>query len=74
MRHHLLSHPQDKQSLEVIDQYMFGKSILVAPVVTEGTNERELYLPEEEKGWIDVASHMIYDESDGRHRIKASGS
>ena len=37
--------PQDPRSWEIEDQYMFGPSLLVAPVLCEGARERELYLP-----------------------------
>ena len=63
MRALMMDFPKDKQALDINDQYMFGKSILVCPVTTpmysKDTNEdfgpvksRELYLP---KGadWFD---------------------
>jgi alpha-D-xyloside xylohydrolase len=63
MRALMMDFPKDKQTLDINDQYMFGKSILVCPVTkamySKDTKEdfttiksRELYLP---KGadWID---------------------
>ena len=63
MRALMMDFPKDKQALDINDQYMFGKSILVCPVTTamysKDTNEdfgpaksKELYLP---KGadWFD---------------------
>jgi len=63
MRALVMDFPQDKQALDLNDEYMFGKSILVCPVTnsmySKNTEEdfssiktRELYLP---KGadWID---------------------
>jgi alpha-D-xyloside xylohydrolase len=63
MRALMMDFPKDKQALDINDEYMFGKSILVCPVTTpmysKDTNEdfgpiksRELYLP---KGsdWFD---------------------
>jgi alpha-D-xyloside xylohydrolase len=63
MRALMMDFPKDKQALDINDQYMFGKSILVCPVTTpmysKDTNEdfgpvktQELYLP---KGadWFD---------------------
>jgi alpha-D-xyloside xylohydrolase len=63
MRALMMDFPKDKQALDINDQYMFGKSILVCPVTnvmySKDTKEdfttiksRELYLP---KGadWID---------------------
>ncbi len=63
MRALMMDFPKDKQALDINDQYMFGKSILVCPVTvpmySKDTNEdfgpvktKELYLP---KGadWFD---------------------
>ncbi len=63
MRALMMDFPKDKQALDINDQYLFGKSILVCPVTTsmysKDTNEdfstigsKELYLP---KGsdWFD---------------------
>jgi alpha-D-xyloside xylohydrolase len=37
--------PADIQSWEIEDQYMFGPEVLVAPVLTEGSRNRKVYLP-----------------------------
>jgi alpha-D-xyloside xylohydrolase len=37
--------PEDPRAWEVEDQYMFGKDILVAPVMDQGKRERTVYLP-----------------------------
>jgi alpha-D-xyloside xylohydrolase len=37
--------PEDPETWEMGDQYMFGPNYLVAPVVYEGARERKLYLP-----------------------------
>lgn len=50
MRPLVMDWPSDKYSIEIDDQYMFGKSIMVAPV-TEDATGREVYLPEGE--WVD---------------------
>jgi len=50
MRPLMMDWPSDPVAREVKDEYMFGQSILVAPVVTN-TVSRSLYLPEGE--WID---------------------
>lgn len=36
---------QDSRSLEIADQYMFGRALLVSPVVQPGARAREVYLP-----------------------------
>lgn len=41
-----LMYPGDPQTYNLDDQYFFGDSLLVAPVVTEGAIKREVYLPE----------------------------
>lgn len=43
--------PEDKKVIDIGDEYMFGKSILVAPVTSE-VRRRSLYLPEGGQ-WVD---------------------
>ncbi|CAN5530389.1 hypothetical protein BH09CHL1_BH09CHL1_08630 [soil metagenome] len=45
MRPLFLDHPDDPIAWTIQDQYRFGRSLLVAPVVEEGALERTLYLP-----------------------------
>ena len=42
----------DARCTDVIDQYMFGRAFLVAPVVTDGAAGRNVYLPEGQQ-WYD---------------------
>ncbi len=37
--------PEDKLSWEVEDEYIFGDSLLVAPILYAGVNKRKVYLP-----------------------------
>ncbi len=46
MRHLFLLYPQDPNVLGLSDEYMYGDSLLVAPVVTRGQTSRSVYLPE----------------------------
>jgi alpha-glucosidase (family GH31 glycosyl hydrolase) len=46
MRHLFLDHPRDPQTWTIADEYMFGPSLLVAPVVTRGATSRTVYLPD----------------------------
>ncbi len=52
--------PEDKDSWEIEDAYMFGPDLLVAPVMEEGVTERTVYLP---KGatWKDAYTKKIYE-------------
>lgn len=45
MRALWLDNPQDAKALEVSDQYMFGDSLLVSPIVEKGATRRSTYLP-----------------------------
>lgn len=44
--------PEDRNCLELEDQYMFGDDILVAPLFEDNQTERAVYLPEGR--WIDL--------------------
>jgi alpha-D-xyloside xylohydrolase len=66
MRPLFLSFPADPVSWEVEDQFMFGDDILVAPVVTEGAREREVYLPP--GSWRDA---WTGEQVEGGRRITA---
>lgn len=51
--------PEDKKVLDLGDEYLFGKSILVAPVTSE-TRSRSLYLPAGTQ-WIDFWTGEVQD-------------
>jgi alpha-glucosidase (family GH31 glycosyl hydrolase) len=59
----VLTHPADATATARDDQYMFGPSILVAPVYTEGATDRELYLPEGQ--WVEWFRSVTYGEERG---------
>src|SRR5262249_52442461 len=51
MRALWLMYPEDTTAVKVADEYLWGPSMLVAPVVEKGATSRKLYLP---KGkWVD---------------------
>ncbi len=45
MRPLFFDFPDDPDAQNVEDQFMFGPDLLVAPVLTEGQRQREVYLP-----------------------------
>jgi len=69
MQHHVLTHPGDAEATGRDDQYMFGPSILVAPVYVEGATERELYLPEGD--WVEWWRSVTYGEEGGTFSLEA---
>ena len=48
-----IAYPSDKNTHSLKDQFMFGKDILVAPVVSEGATSRNVYLPKGDS-WTDL--------------------
>src|SRR5262245_46187693 len=51
MRALWLHYPDDSAAVKLGDEYLWGRDMLVAPVVTKGATERRLYLPDGE--WYD---------------------
>ncbi len=47
----VLDYQDDPTVYHIEDQFLFGRDILVAPVVTEGARSRDIYLPRGE--WVD---------------------
>jgi len=64
-----LSFPDDPTAWTTADAYLFGPSLLVAPVFEQGATERKVYLPA--GGWYDfwTAKHM-----DGGDTVKVQAS
>jgi len=48
MRHFYLDRPHDPNVWSITDEYMFGDSLLAAPIVKRGATSRSVYLPEAE--------------------------
>ena len=51
MRAMMLEFPEEEQAVTADDQFMFGKQMLVAPVVKKGAVSRRVWLPDGE--WVD---------------------
>ena len=52
--------PADEQAWDVADQFLFGPSLLVAPVLEAGARRRDVYLPAGAK-WTALASGEVFD-------------
>jgi alpha-D-xyloside xylohydrolase len=52
-------YPEDEACYTLGDQYMFGRDILFAPIVTQGQTDRKVYLPA--GTWIDVNDGQEYE-------------
>ena len=52
------SDPRDETALRIEDQFMLGDEILVAPVLEEGRQSRDIYLPSGQ--WRDPSNDQIY--------------
>lgn len=53
MRPFVFDFPHDKKAMEEKYEYMFGPSLLVAPVLQPGATSASVYLPQCEAGWVD---------------------
>ena len=51
--------PEDKTAWNIDDEFMFGPSVLVAPILYENARERSVYLPE--GSWTDTNTGKVYE-------------
>ena len=68
MRPLFFDFPEDKKAWEVEDAYMFGRSLLVAPVTDAGVVSRKVYLPEGSK-WTECSTGKVWE---GGQEIEAN--
>lgn len=68
MRPLFFDFPEDQKAWETEDAYMFGKDLLVAPVMEAGISERAVYLPADTR-WKESATGRIYE---GGETVSAS--
>ena len=62
-RHLILFAPKDTNVYNINDEFMLGDALLVAPILTENTTSREVYLPEGK--WIDLISGEAHEVGEG---------
>ncbi len=67
MRPLVMDFREDPDAIIKPYQYMFGKSILVAPVIEAGIDKMEVYLPDA-PGWFDFWTGEVYD---GKQKLLA---
>ena len=51
--------PEDSAAWDIDDEFMFGPSVLVAPILYEDVRERSVYLPE--GSWTDTNTGKVYE-------------
>lgn len=56
----VMDFPQDTLALSLKYQYMFGRSMLVSPIVEEGVTTWKTYLPSTPGGWYDFYADQHY--------------
>lgn len=61
MRPLIMDFADDKIALEQKHQFMFGPSLLIAPVTESKVNTWSVYLPENKNGWINFWNGKVYD-------------
>jgi alpha-glucosidase len=60
LRPTFLDHEHDVQTSVECDEFLLGRDLLVASVVEPGQRERRLWLPDNQTGWYDYATHQWY--------------
>lgn len=59
MRAMILQYPADPSCIQLTEQYMFGESLLVAPIVEEGAFTKNVYFPQ--GSWISLfTQHEVF--------------
>jgi alpha-glucosidase (family GH31 glycosyl hydrolase) len=66
-RHLALAFPAEAAALRAEEELMFGPELLVAPVIEEGADERNLYVPRGR--WVDFWRAVSFEPASGRFRI-----
>jgi alpha-glucosidase len=69
MRPLFMEFPKDEPAAIIDDEFLFGRDLLVAPVLQEGASEREVYLPKCD--WYDYWTGRVYTNG-GSIRVPVS--
>jgi sulfoquinovosidase len=72
MRHMALVEPRNAEMLAEEDQFMFGPSLLAAPVIEPGATTKEVRVPRGK--WVDFWRTVRFRDSDGAFVPSASAS
>ena len=59
VRHLVLQYPTDTNVYDRLDEFLLGEGLLVAPILTRDTYEREVYLPAGE--WTDLLTGEVIE-------------
>ena len=59
----VLEYPDDRRTWGLDDEFMFGRDLLLAPVLQEAERERDVYLPKGE--WFDFWTGRRYEGANG---------
>ncbi len=51
--------PEEEKTYDIVNQYMFGRNMMVAPVLNPGQEEVDVYLPK--TGWYDFWNDTRYE-------------
>ena len=63
-----IAYPDDAQTYDIVDEYMFGKNFLVAPVLEDNVLGRNVYLPQGDR-WIDFWTGYTFDGGERPYKI-----
>ena len=65
MRPLFMEYPEDKNTVNLADQFMLGDNVIVAPIIQPSATHRVVYLPEGE--WFDYWTEDLYQG--GKHLL-----
>ena len=85
--HMMLNFPEDRETWPISDQFMLGPDLLVAPILSEDTTQRSIYLPEgvwfhlwtgqryEGRQWIEIQAPIgappVFSRNHDRPELRA---